>query len=102
MYDSRGIESEEGEDTLVRWWVMVHEPNMLRSPLESLSWPPSPETQALACCPSLQGALRVAFCCSDESWERYAAGKISLQGWKGTREGSDHCESQTQERVANR
>lgn len=105
MYDSWGIESERDQDMLVWQWVTAHEPSTLRSDLKSLSWlerPPSPETQILASCPSLQGALCVAFRCSHESRECYAAGKISLQGWKGTRELSDSCESHTQESVANR
>lgn len=103
--DGQGIESRGDQDTLVWWWVMAREPRTLRSQLESLSWlerPPSPETQILAFCPSLQGAFCVAFRCSDESWECYAAGKISLQGWKGTQELSDSCESPTQESVATR
>lgn len=81
--DSQGIESRGDQDTSVWWWVMVREPRTLRSQLESLSWmerPPAPENQIFASCLLLQGALRVAFCHSDESWEGYAAGKISLQG----------------------
>lgn len=105
VYDGQGIESGGTQDALVWQWVMAREPSTLRSQLESLSWlerPPGPKTQILSSCPSLQGALHVAFCCSDETWECYAAGKIHLQGWKGTGELSDPCESQTQESVATR
>jgi len=84
---------------------MAHEPSKLKSHLESLSWlvrSPGSETQLLAFCPFLQGELRVAFCCSDGSWECCAAGKTSLQGWKGTSELSDPSESQTQQSVPTR
>lgn len=103
--DGQGIGSGGDQDTLVWWWEMAREPRTLRSQLESLSWlerSPSPETQILASRPSLQGTLPFAFHCSDESWECYTAGKISLQGWKCTVELSDPCESQTQESVATR